>query len=124
MSDNEPGDHKAATKTSYFSDGLYDRLRFFAVIVMPALGAAYFSLADLLGLPYATEVVGTIAIIDTFLGVVVRQARKAYENSPDRFDGEIVVTQRDEVSSDVNFKMDTAPLAVKDEITLKVNRAS
>ena len=50
---------------------VYDVLKFIAQIVLPALGALYFALAKIWGLPYGTEIVGTIAAIDAFLGALL-----------------------------------------------------
>lgn len=54
-----------------FSNKLYDILKFIAQIVIPALGALYFGLAQLWGLPYAEQIVGTLSLVDSFLGVVL-----------------------------------------------------
>ncbi len=53
------------------SNGLYDRLKWIAQIVLPALGTLYFALASIWGLPYGEEIVGTITAVDVFLGVVL-----------------------------------------------------
>lgn len=49
----------------------YDILKWIAQIVLPALGALYFGLSSIWGLPFGEEVVGTIAVIDTFLGALL-----------------------------------------------------
>lgn len=49
----------------------YDILKWIAQILLPALGTLYFALSKIWGFPFATEVVGTIAAIDTFLGAVL-----------------------------------------------------
>jgi DNA-directed RNA polymerase subunit E'/Rpb7 len=56
----------------------YDRAKFIALILLPALGALYFSLAQIWGLPAAEQVVGTITILDTFLGAVLRISSNTY----------------------------------------------
>lgn len=53
------------------SNKLYDVLKFIAQIVLPALGGLYFGLAKLWGFPYGEEIVGTIALLDTFLGTLL-----------------------------------------------------
>lgn len=50
---------------------LYDRLKWFAQICLPALGTLYFTLAGIWGLGSGDEVVGTIMAIDLFLGVLL-----------------------------------------------------
>lgn len=49
----------------------YDILKWIALIALPALGALYFGLAKIWGLPYGEEIVGTISVIDTFLGALL-----------------------------------------------------
>lgn len=53
------------------SDKTYNVLKWIAQYFLPALGALYFALAGTWGLPYGEEIVGTVAAIDTFLGVVL-----------------------------------------------------
>lgn len=52
-------------------DKIYDVLKWIAQIFLPALGALYFGLAGIWGFPYGEEIVGTITVIDTFLGVLL-----------------------------------------------------
>lgn len=53
------------------SNKIYDILKFIAQIVLPAIGALYFALANLWGLPYAEQIVGTITAVDAFLGAIL-----------------------------------------------------
>lgn len=53
------------------SNKTYDILKWIAQILLPALGTLYFALSKIWGFPFATEVVGTIAAVDTFLGAVL-----------------------------------------------------
>ena len=54
-----------------FDDNTYNLLKWIAMIMLPALGALYFGLASIWGLPYGQEIVGTITVIDTFLGAIL-----------------------------------------------------
>lgn len=49
----------------------YDILKWIALVVLPAIGSLYFGLATIWGFPYGEEVVGTITLIDTFLGALL-----------------------------------------------------
>ena len=49
----------------------YDLLKWIAQIALPALGALYFALAQIWGLPYGEQIVGTITAIDCFLGALL-----------------------------------------------------
>ena len=53
------------------SNSWYDRLKFIAQILLPALGTLYFALAGIWGFPYGEQIVGTITAIDTFLGALL-----------------------------------------------------
>lgn len=53
------------------SNKIYDVLKYIAQIILPALATLYFTLAGIWGFPYGEQIVGTIAAIDTFLGVVL-----------------------------------------------------
>ena len=50
---------------------LYDVLKWVAQIALPALGTLYFGLSRIWGLPYGEQIVGTITVIDTFLGALL-----------------------------------------------------
>lgn len=63
------------------SNRTYDILKYIAQIVLPALGALYFGLAKIWGLPYGTEIVGTIAVVDTFLGTLLGLSTMNYNKS-------------------------------------------
>ena len=63
------------------SNNSYDILKWIAQILLPALGTLYFALSKIWGLPYATEVVGTIAAVDTFLGAVLGISTVRYNAS-------------------------------------------
>ena len=52
-------------------NNLYDVLKWIAQILLPAVGTLYFALAQIWGLPYAEQVVGTITAIDAFLGALL-----------------------------------------------------
>ena len=60
------------------SNKTYDTLKYIAQIVLPALGTLYFAIAEIWGLPYAKQIVGTITAVDTFMGVVLRISSNQY----------------------------------------------
>lgn len=53
------------------SNKTYDILKWVAQYLLPALATLYFAVAQIWGLPYGEEVVGTITALDTFLGVLL-----------------------------------------------------
>lgn len=54
------------------SNNMYEVLKWFAMIGLPALGTFYFTVANLLGLPYAGEVSGIIVALVTCLSTMLR----------------------------------------------------
>lgn len=54
-----------------FSNKTYDALNWVAMVLLPAIAVLYMGLAKVWPFPYVSEVVGTIAAIDTFLGAVL-----------------------------------------------------
>ncbi len=63
----------------------YDKLKYIAQIVLPALGTLYFALASIWHLPYGEEIVGTITAIDTFLGVLLGISTKKYNDEKEEW---------------------------------------
>ena len=63
------------------SNKTYDLLKWVAQIALPALGALYFGLAQIWGLPYGEEIVGTITVVDAFLGALLKISTEQYNNN-------------------------------------------
>lgn len=61
------------------SNKTYDILKWIAQYLLPAAGTLYFALAQIWGLPYGEQIVGTIAAVDTFLGVILGISSANYE---------------------------------------------
>ena len=49
----------------------YDIMKWIAQYLLPAVGALYFALSQIWGLPYGEEIVGTITAFDAFLGAIL-----------------------------------------------------
>ena len=56
----------------------YDKLKFIAQVVLPLLATFYVTLAELWGLPFPTEISGTIMAIDTLLGSILMKLSSDY----------------------------------------------
>lgn len=61
------------------SNKAYDIIKYIAQYVLPALGTLYFALAQIWGLPYGEEIVGTITAVDAFLGAILGISSKNYK---------------------------------------------
>lgn len=104
------------------NDALYDRLKFLAQIVLPAVATLYFTLAGIWGLPKADEVVGTIVAIDLFLGTILQLSSNAYDKSDEKYDGTINVVETDDTktySLEVKDSVDT--IDEKEQLLFRVN---
>lgn len=98
----------------------YDALKWVALILLPAIGSAYFALAGIWDLPNAEEVVGTIVVIDTFLGAILGISIKRWNSSEDKYSGDIRIVSGEENDSLIVGVDDPASLEGKNEVTLKV----
>lgn len=62
---------------------VYDILKWITLILLPALSMLYLGLADVWGLPYGTEIAGTIAAIDAFLAILLGISTNTFKvNNP------------------------------------------
>lgn len=125
MADENHQPEHAAPAKPFLSNKFYDTLKFIALIFLPAGGTLYFAVAQIWGLPYGPEVVGTIVAADTFLGTLLGLATKQYNNSGAKYDGEMVVQNRDDETRlfSLNLNGDPAELPHKQEVLFKVNPA-
>ena len=71
------------TGSSIFSNETYDKLKWVAIILLPALGTLYFALSSIWGLPYGEQIVGTITAIDCFLGALLGISTAKYNKGGD-----------------------------------------
>lgn len=63
---------------------VFDVLKWIAQVVLPALGALYFGLAQIWGFPYGKEIVGTLTVIDAFLGALLGISTAQYKKEQAR----------------------------------------
>jgi hypothetical protein len=60
------------------SNKVYDILKWIAQIVLPAASTLYFTLASIWGFPNAEYVIGSIAAVETFLGIILGVSTAQY----------------------------------------------
>ena len=63
------------------SNKMYDTLKWVAQYLLPAISALYAGLAQIWNLPYGVEIAGTVAAIDTFLGVMLGISTAQYNKT-------------------------------------------
>jgi len=101
------------------SNTVYDKVKWVAQYLLPALATLWITLAKIWGLPYGTEIGATITGIDLFLGAILGISSQNYKG-----DGTMTVDTSDE-SKDVyslNLNVPAEELAEKDIITFKVKK--
>lgn len=108
-----------------FTHKTYDRLKFVALVLLPALGTLYFTVAALWGLAHTTEVVGTITAIDTFLGVVLQLSSNSYYKNGRNFDGTMTVKETEAATQfALELNGDPADLPGKHSVEFNVQKVN
>lgn len=76
----------------------YDRLKWGQMVVLPAVGALYFGLGNIWGLPKVEEVVGTVNVVGVFYGTLLGIKSVAYnKKQPSTSTGSINVEDSEDV---------------------------
>lgn len=97
---------------------IYDILKWVAQIVLPALGTLYFGLASIWGFPYGEQIVGTITVIDAFLGAILGISARQYDG-----DGTLHIDTSGTTKDIYRFELndDVDKLKDKKNVSFKVN---
>lgn len=69
-------------------DGWYEKLKWICLIFLPAVATLYFSLAQVWGFPYAEQILGTIAAVETFIGTLIGISHVNYYKDLDNGDSD------------------------------------
>jgi len=110
-----------------FSDSTYNRLKFLAQILLPAVGTLYFAWSQIWGLPAGEQVVGTIVSFDTFLGVILGVSSASYRNETEGAlvgFADVVTDENGNQRVVLNFPGDPEDVPKQDKITFKVRHIS
>lgn len=101
------------------NDSQYDFAKRLVQVIIPAISAAYFALGNIWGLPAVENVVGTLAVIATFLGTLLGLSSKAYTPSAD---GDAIVIADPGGMRTVSLELNEDPESIigKDTITFNV----
>jgi hypothetical protein len=102
-----------------FSGPTYDKLKFIAQIVLPALATLYLTLGALWDLPKPQEVAATIVALDTFLGICLQISSTNFQG-----DSTLNVFQDPTGKKVFDLALDMEPedLEDKDVVRLKVKK--
>jgi len=100
-----------------FSNDTYDKLKWVAQILLPGISTLWFTISSLWQLPYAAQILGTIAAINLFVGGLVGISKSNYPG-----DGTMIVDTSDP-DKDI-YRMELSDpvedLSNKDSVTFKV----
>lgn len=102
---------------------VYDRAKQMVQVWIPAFSTLYFTLGSIWGLPAVEQVIGTLAALATFLGVILGVSSKSYYGKNDPYAGDLIYAQDDEGATlrfawNDDQALDT--VGEKDTITFKV----
>ena len=100
---------------------MYDYLKWLAQVVLPGIGATYFALAGLWGLPAAEEVAGTVLVVDTFLGVLLGLSQVSYGKQVGGGVANVIPKDGGGLTYSLVLDDDPADLVNMKEIRFKVN---
>lgn len=108
-------------KNSILSNRGYDILKWVTVLVIPALGTFYATLALIWGFPAGEQVLSSTVAVNLFLGTILGLATKSYNQNESRYDGDIRI-DKDRPEDPVIAELDTpiATVEAQDEVILKV----
>lgn len=101
----------SSEQTGAMTNSLYVKLKWIALILLPALGALYCAVAGIWGLGHATQVLGTITALDTFLGVILQLSSNSYYKNGANFDGTLSVVEQTEEGPKVQLSFDQDKLS-------------
>lgn len=88
---SDSGDLHVTPPKPLLSSSVYDSLKKVVQIVLPAFASLYFSLAQIWGLPAAEQVVGTLALLATFFGILLTLSSWSYNSVQAQTDGDVVI---------------------------------
>lgn len=118
--ENENG--QSATAAPFLNKTMYDRLKFLAMTVLPGVGSLYFGLAQIWNLPNGEKVVGTITVVDLFLGLLLGISTAQYNRSEAKYDGDMNVEKTVEGKTVYTLEVKKPEdFEQKKEILFKVN---
>lgn len=113
---------ESGAPTPILKNRTYDAVKFVALVLLPALGSLYFGLSQIWGFPNGEQVVGTVVLLETFLGALVGISKKTYDQSDMKYDGQInVVDTPEKLTYDIELGMNPEDLRYKNEVTLKIS---
>lgn len=102
------------------SNKTYDILKWIALVALPAVATLVYGLGEVWGFPNTSQIVGTIVILDTFLGALLGVSTNQY-NKHDKFGGVMNVKETDnKIVYGLELADDPETLKDRKEVTFKI----
>ena len=70
------------------SNKVYDVLKYIALVALPAIATFYAGLSKIWSLPYPVEIPGTIMLVDTLLGALLKISSDQYKKGQEELSEE------------------------------------
>lgn len=104
------------------SDNWYRVLKRLVQVVIPAVSSLYFGLGNIWGFPAIEEVVGSLAVVATFIGVCLGLSSSQYDASGAAYDGKMVVNTNENGGQLYSLELNGDPhdIAQKNSVNFKV----
>lgn len=110
------------TKKPLLTDKVYNFLKKLVTVYLPAFSTFYFVMAGIWNFPHPEQVVGSIAALCTFLGITLGISTKTYNNSPEKYDGSVLLNTKEDGTKvytlEVNGNLDS--IETKNQLLFKV----
>jgi Putative phage holin Dp-1 len=87
-------------------------------IYIPAASSLYFGLGSIWGLPAVEQIVGTLAVVATFIGVCIGLSSTQYDRSEAAYDGEVVVEKTDAGGKLFSLQLEGDPEEIEQKKTV------
>lgn len=104
------------------SSKLYDSMKWTALVLLPGLGALYFGLGQLWDFPEVEKVVGSVTVLEVFIGLLLRKSASDYGSAQTVGDA-IVIQDKEGTVAGMRFELDasTTPLVLNDKKIAQFN---
>lgn len=103
------------------TDNAYSKGKKLVQVWIPAFSSLYFGLGNIWGLPYVEEIIGTLALLATFMGVCLGLSSKQYDESQAGFEGDIVVSETEAGRKLFSLEINGDPAELEQKSSVKFN---
>lgn len=120
---NETPTEVVPTRGFILGDAVYGKLKSLALVVIPAVSTLYFTLGSVWDFPSVEQMIGTLAALDTFLGVLLGLSTRSYNASEARYVGTMMVQAKEDGGKLFTLELngDPADLEQRKEVIFKVD---